>query len=85
MPSLGEPARQCTALHLAARPVFVDQAWETHYKFEPKANSRPSQSLTTNSRPPPWHVAKFPRNLHTLACVLGIKRIGTFDQKVCVQ
>jgi hypothetical protein len=52
MPSLGEPARQCTALHLAARPVFVDQAWETHYKFEPKANSRPSQSLTTNSRPP---------------------------------
>ncbi len=55
------------------------------YNRAPKANSRPSQSFTTNSRDVPWHVGNSPSEFHALGCVLGIKRIGIFDDYVRVE
>src|SRR4051812_7498552 len=43
-------SQQRTYRRSSAQSVFVDQTMYTHYKFEPKASRRPSQSLTTNSR-----------------------------------
>lgn len=33
----------------------------------------------------PWHVGNSPNELYALGCILGIKRIGIFDDKVCIE
>jgi len=33
----------------------------------------------------PWHVGELPSELHTIGCVLGIKRVCIFDEEVGVQ